>query len=275
MGEIFIEYVLFWMTVHTISVETPKDVLRAARGKNATLPCSYQTSSPNRDGFIQWDKLLRSHTERVLTWTFSTKKYIYGELYQNRARVSNNAEQSDASITIDQLTMDDNGTYECSVSLMSDLGGVSKSRVHLLVLVPPSKPDCSTQGETVIGNDIQLTCQSKEGSPAPQYSWKSYNVQHQERQVAPASMNVALYAGIAGGVAAALVIIGIILYCCCCRDTGKAEDTDVARPNRAAYREPPEQLTELSRRQEEEGEDDYRHEDRRDAGRETPDRAGR
>lgn len=43
-------------------------------------------------------------------------------------------------------------------------------------------------------------------------------------------MNVALYAGIAGGVAAALVIIGIILYCCCCRDTGKAEDTDVARP---------------------------------------------
>ncbi|XP_065780784.1 cell surface A33 antigen [Muntiacus reevesi] len=304
-----------WMTVHTISVETPKDVLRAARGKNATLPCSYQTSSPNRDGFIQWDKLLRSHTERVLTWTFSTKKYIYGELYQNRARVSKNAEQSDASITIDQLTMDDNGTYECSVSLMSDLGGVSKSRVHLLVLVPPSKPDCSTQGETVIGNDIQLTCQSKEGSPAPQYSWKSYNVQHQERQVAPVtgqtfslknistemsgyyicissnevgtescnitvavrppSMNVALYAGIAGGVAAALVIIGIILYCCCCRDTGKAEDTDVARPNRAAYREPPEQLTELSRRQEEEGEDDYRREDRRDAGRETPDRAGR
>lgn len=89
------------------------------------------------------------------------------------------------------------------------------------------------------------------------------------------SMNVALYAGVAGGVAAALVIIGIILYCCCCRDTGKAEDAEVARPNRAAYREPPEQLTELSRRQEEEGEDDYRHEDQRNAGREIPDQAGR
>ena len=46
----------------------------------------------------------------------------------------------------------------------------------------------------------------------------------------PASMNVALYAGVAGGVAAALVIIGVILYCCCCRDTGKAEDAEVARP---------------------------------------------
>lgn len=70
----------------------------------------------------------------MLIWNFETKEYIYGGLYQNRASVSNNAEQSDASITIDQLTMDDNGTYECSVSLMSDLGGVSKSRVHLLVL---------------------------------------------------------------------------------------------------------------------------------------------
>uniref|UniRef100_A0A8C6E085 Cell surface A33 antigen n=1 Tax=Moschus moschiferus TaxID=68415 RepID=A0A8C6E085_MOSMO len=301
-----------WMTVHAIFVETPKDVIRAARGKNVTLPCFYQTSSPNREGFIQWDKLLRSHTESVLIWKFLTKEYIYGELYQKRASVSNNAEQSDASITIDQLTMDDNGTYECSVSLMSDLGGVSTSRVRLLVLVPPSKPHCGIQGETVIGNDILLTCQSQEGSPAPQYSWKSYNVLHQEKApvtgqtfslknistemsgyyicissnevgtascnitvaVRPPSMNVALYAGIAGGVAAALIIIGIILYCCCCRDTGKAKDTKVSQPNRAAYREPPEQLTELSGRQEEEGEDDYRHEDRRDAGRETPDQAG-
>uniref|UniRef100_A0A8C2WDA0 Uncharacterized protein n=2 Tax=Chinchilla lanigera TaxID=34839 RepID=A0A8C2WDA0_CHILA len=36
--------------------------------------------------------------------------------------------------------MDDNGTYECSVSLMSDLQGTSKARVRLLVLVPPSPP---------------------------------------------------------------------------------------------------------------------------------------
>lgn len=45
-----------------------------------------------------------------------------------------------------------------------------------------------------------------------------------------ASMNVALYAGIAGGVVAALIVIGIIVYCCCCRETGKAEDADVMRP---------------------------------------------
>lgn len=33
----------------------------------------------------------------------------------------------------------------------------------------------------MIGNDIQLTCQSQEGSPAPQYSWRSYDQRNQER----------------------------------------------------------------------------------------------
>lgn len=62
------------------------------------------------------------------------KKYIYGNRYENRVRVSNDAELSNASVTIDQLTMDDNGTYECSVSLMSDQDITARSRVRLLVL---------------------------------------------------------------------------------------------------------------------------------------------
>lgn len=45
--------------------------------------------------------------------------------------------------------------------------------------------------------------------------------------------------------------------------------------NRAGYQEPPEQLTELSRRQEEEGEADYRNEDQRGPSRESLDQAGR
>ncbi|XP_041518630.1 cell surface A33 antigen [Microtus oregoni] len=295
-----------WVAVDAISVETTQDILRAARGKSVTLPCTYSTSASDRNGFIQWDKLLRTETERVVTWKFLYKQYIYGTRYENRVIMSNDVDRSDASITIDQLTMDDNGTYECSVSLMSDLEGTSKSRVRLLVLVPPSKPDCGIIGETVIGNNINLTCHSAEGSPSPQYSWKSYNAQNQERPltqpasgqllllknittemagyyvctssnevgvescnitVAPRqpSMNIALYAGIAGGVFAALIIIGIIVYCCCCRDKDeKAEDMEDARVNRAAYQKPQEQRREVSR--EREDKDDYRNEDRRSSG---------
>lgn len=45
-----------------------------------------------------------------------------------------------------------------------------------------------------------------------------------------ASMNIALFAGIAGGVFAALIIIGIIVYCCCCRDKDEKAEEEDARP---------------------------------------------
>lgn len=70
----------------------------------------------------------------MLIWSFDTLDYTYGNLYNNRARLVGNTHQSNASITIDQLTMDDNGTYECSVLLKSDLQGSPKSRIRLLVL---------------------------------------------------------------------------------------------------------------------------------------------
>ncbi|XP_036891086.1 cell surface A33 antigen [Sturnira hondurensis] len=277
-----------WVTVAAISVETPHEVLRAARGKSVTLPCTYHASTSTFQGLIEWDKLLWSHTEKVAVLTLPARSLSHGDRYQHRVTFSDNAQQSDASITIDQLTMDDNGTYECSVSLLQDLEGTSKGRVRLLVLVPPSKPDCGIQGEMVIGNDIQLTCQSEEGSPAPQYSWKSYDLRNQERAgppgmgqtltlknistdtsgfyictssnevgtescnitvtASPPSMNVALYVGIAGGTVVALILISVLIYCCCCRVKGE----DEARPNRSIYREPQEQLRELSQGRQEE-----------------------
>ncbi|XP_066117143.1 cell surface A33 antigen [Saccopteryx bilineata] len=292
-----------WATVGAILVETPQELLRAARGKSVTLPCSYSTAVSTREGFIQWDKLLRSHTEKVVIWTFSTQHYIYGDLFENRVNLSGNAKQSDASITISQLTMDDNGTYECSVSLLEDLDGTSKARVRLLVLVPPSKPDCGIKGETVIGNDIQLSCRSKEGSPEPQYSWKSFNLLNQPRAdppgmgqtlslknisadtsgyyictssnevgtescnitvtVRPPSMNVALYAGIAGGVLAALILVGVLAYCCCCREKDKDRES---RPNRSIY---------LGASREQDEGDDSRPGDQGSNGRQSPDYAGR
>ncbi|XP_028617222.1 cell surface A33 antigen [Grammomys surdaster] len=298
-----------WVAADALTVETTQDVLRAARGGSVTLPCTYSTSVSDREGFIQWSKLLRSQTERVATWNFMTKKYIYGSRYENRVTVSKDVELSDASITIDQLTMDDNGTYECFVSLMSDQDVTSGSRVRLMVLVAPSKPDCGIEGETVIGNNIQLTCHSAEGSPSPQYSWKGYTVLHQQRLLSqpvsgeplllknistetagyyictssnevgtescnitvaprPPSMNIALYAGIAGGSFVALIIIGVIVYCCCCREKNDKEDMEDVRPNRAAYQEPKKQQIEVSRGREDE--DDHRREDHRSSGRSTP-----
>lgn len=54
-----------WAAADAISVETTQDILRAARGSSVTLPCTYSTSASDREGFIQWDKLLRSETVRL------------------------------------------------------------------------------------------------------------------------------------------------------------------------------------------------------------------
>lgn len=44
-------------------------------------------------------------------------------------------------------------------------------------------------------------------------------------------MNIALYAGIAGGTFVALIVIGVIVYCCCCREKDdKAQDMEDMRP---------------------------------------------
>ncbi|NXC94296.1 GPA33 protein, partial [Certhia familiaris] len=180
----------------------------------------------------------------------------YGEGYEHRTEFSGDVDNGDISITIRAVTMEDNGTYACNVRLRNDYPPQS-ALLDLFVLVAPSKPECKILGTPEYGQTINLTCASHEGSPTPKYTWQSFNVQNEPRvlphtegqqitlknisadtsgfyictstnvvgtefcnmtvSVVPPSMNIALYAGIIGGVVAAIVVIGIIAYCCCCR----------------------------------------------------------
>ncbi|NXG05413.1 GPA33 protein, partial [Sakesphorus luctuosus] len=187
----------------------------------------------------------------------------YGEGYENRIQFTGDVNSGDISITIKEVTMEDNGTYVCSVRLRDDPPRQT-ALMSLFVLVAPSKPDCSIVGTPQYGQTINLTCVSQEGSPKPKYTWQSFNVRNEPRvlektegeqitlknisadtsgfyictsknivgmefcnmtvSVVPPSMNIALYAGIIGGAVAALIVIGILAYCCCCRQGGKDAD---------------------------------------------------
>lgn len=48
--------------------------------------------------------------------------------------------------------------------------------------------------------------------------------------VMPPSMNIALYAGVIGGIVGAIIILGIIIYCCCCRKEDYPEDYEMEEP---------------------------------------------
>uniref|UniRef100_A0A8C5SE66 Ig-like domain-containing protein n=1 Tax=Laticauda laticaudata TaxID=8630 RepID=A0A8C5SE66_LATLA len=230
---------LFKTAVHAISVSGPSKAVQAVRGENITLPCNFESTSAETKDFM-FD---------------GTENFI--PAYQGRLRFSNNFENGDAGITLDQVTMQDNGTYECLVEIRNVFPSKSVD-VELLVLVRPSNPVCKIIGNQEYGQNINLTCNSVEGSPEPKYTWQSYDIQNKSRPlqgiavggmlmlknvsinttgyyiclskntvgenkcnimvaIRPPSMNIALYAGIIGGILAAVIIISVLVYCCCCR----------------------------------------------------------
>lgn len=244
------------VSAHALTVEAPTREIRVARGKNATLRCNFKSNSvPYGGDLVVWKKI-NSKVDAVTRYFDGLVQY--GEGYDHRIQFSGDVDSGDISITITAVTMDDNGTYACSVRLREDPPRES-ALLDLFVLVAPSKPECNILGKPEYGQTINLTCVSQEGSPTPTYTWKGFTVQNEPRvlpqtqgqqitlknisadtsgfyictstnvvgtefcnmtvSVVPPSMNIGLYAGIIGGVVAAIVVIGIISYCCCCRES--------------------------------------------------------
>uniref|UniRef100_A0A8C5IFD7 Glycoprotein A33 n=1 Tax=Junco hyemalis TaxID=40217 RepID=A0A8C5IFD7_JUNHY len=267
-------FILFLVLVsaHALTVEAPERQIQVARGRNATLRCNFKTNSAVDRGDLL---LLRSGLMDGVRWQMTQQKQ---GLTLCPRRFTGDAASGDISVTMGAVTMQDNGTYVCSVRLRADPPRQA-ALVDLFVLVAPSKPECKILGTAEYGQTINLTCASQEGSPAPKYTWKSFNVQNEPRPLAytegqqitlknisadtsgfyictstnvvgtefcnmtvsvvPPSMNIALYAGIIGGVVAAIVVIGIIAYCCCCRES---KDTDYEMTAQEDRNEPSRQM---------------------------------
>ncbi|KAJ6662693.1 hypothetical protein lerEdw1_011333 [Lerista edwardsae] len=296
--------------VHALRVETPKKKMEVAKGGNATLPCTFQTSfSLQKGDIVYWTKM--STEVEIINMYLDDGGTMEGMGYQGRVSYSGSPQNGDLSITLNKLTMDDNGTYECSVRLRAD-PPLTHAAMDLVVLVPPSKPVCQIIGRSEYGYNINLTCNSVEGSPKPQYSWQSYDAQNQPRAlegiasggllalknisantagyyiciarnsvgeaqcnmtvaVAAPSMNIALYAGIIGGVVAALIIIGVLAYCCFCR---KKNEKDYEMTETENKYEPPKKVpVEIRGPAEEEiqdEEEDYDEKEDEESGKHKP-----
>ncbi|XP_062983775.1 cell surface A33 antigen [Elgaria multicarinata webbii] len=168
--------------IYALTVETPQKKLEVNKGNNATLQCHFQTPVPNREigDLAAWRKLPKR--EEFFSMRLDNGKEFINVAYQGRLSVSGNVNNGDVSITINQVTMDDNGTYECSVRLL-EYPPMELANMDLLVLVPPSKPECKIIGKLEYGQNVNLTCNSIEGSPAPKYSWQSYDTQNHPRQL--------------------------------------------------------------------------------------------
>ncbi|XP_074890842.1 cell surface A33 antigen [Buteo buteo] len=278
------------VTAHGLTVEAPTKEIQVARGNNVTLRCHFKTKASITSGdFVVWKKI--NSADDAVTRYFDGLVQ-YGKGYENRIQFSGDVDKGDISITINAVTMEDNGTYVCNVRLRNDPPRQTAT-LALFVLVAPSKPECRILGTTEYGQTINLTCISHEGSPKPRYTWQSFNVQNEPRvlqttegeqitlknisadtsgyyictstnivgkefcnmtvSVVPPSMNIALYAGIIGGAVAAIIVIGILAYCCCCRAD---KDKDYEMTEREDRNEPSKETPTGHRRAEDDVEDE-------------------
>ncbi|XP_078089086.1 LOW QUALITY PROTEIN: glycoprotein A33 (transmembrane), paralog a [Mustelus asterias] len=172
--------------VNAIDVITPTDALEVARGGNVRLSCKYVSTVLSRDGLnIQWFK----HPDQPDSDLINVIMYFYGGIrklgnnYMDRVNFTGDIDKNDCSIQISKLVMEDSGFYGVEVRNPLDLDGNRDGRIDVTVLVPPSKPICAIEGKAEYGQNVKLTCHSKEGSPKPTYSWQSFSGQNQLRQL--------------------------------------------------------------------------------------------
>ncbi|XP_051520787.1 V-set and immunoglobulin domain-containing protein 2-like [Myxocyprinus asiaticus] len=149
-------------------------------GSLAELSCTYDTHAT--EGFtLEWrysaPGMPAVQAKRVLY--YNGRLYWVNSWEGRMTLVQNPPVKGVASVKIINAQSSDAGLYICEVTNPSDWSGSGQGLINLTVLVPPSKPVCQLQGNTYMGNDVTLSCQSSQGLPTPIYSW------HREQNAAP------------------------------------------------------------------------------------------
>ncbi|XP_022055049.1 coxsackievirus and adenovirus receptor homolog [Acanthochromis polyacanthus] len=148
--------------------------IEKASGQSVKLDCHF-TLAPEDSGplDIEWSLVSSdSQSEDKVVILYSGDR-VYEDYYPPmKGRVHFNSadpKNGDASINLIGLKSSDSGTYNCKVKKAP---GIRSRKLHLIVMVKPSKPRCYTEGPTVEGKDIVLRCTADEGTKPMQYSWE-------------------------------------------------------------------------------------------------------
>ncbi|NXK52767.1 VSIG1 protein, partial [Chauna torquata] len=152
-----------------IVVTVPEKIVNVTTGGNATLLCTYTSSQPLGNFFIQWSFYSAKESQLHNIYYYSGgQSYSYGE-FNNRITAATGP--GNASITISNMQPSDTGSYTCEVFNPQDDSGQSQKSVIVNVLVKPSNPFCKIEGTPEKGHLIYLLCRCEEGLPRPTYHW--------------------------------------------------------------------------------------------------------
>lgn len=100
-----------------LSVVTDQAKVISRRGGNATLPCRFQrdpASGPNPKLRIKWTKLTSDYLKEIDVFVaMGYHKRSYGQ-FHGRVHLQGDGD-SDASLVINDITLEDYGRYKCEV----------------------------------------------------------------------------------------------------------------------------------------------------------------
>ncbi|NXU71942.1 VSIG1 protein, partial [Oreotrochilus melanogaster] len=155
--------------ISCVVVTVPEKTVNVTTGGNATLLCTYTSSEPLGNFFIQWSFYSAKESQLHTIYYYSEgQSYSYGE-FKNRITAATGP--GNASITISNMQPSDTGSYTCEVFSPQGDAGQSQKSVIVSVLAKPSKPFCKIEGVPEKGHLIYLLCRCEEGLPHPTYHW--------------------------------------------------------------------------------------------------------
>ncbi|XP_059199244.1 cell surface A33 antigen-like isoform X2 [Centropristis striata] len=172
----------------SMKVSIPEKEYEIARGEDITLTCSFAPARAIGNALVvTWEVYPEKEgdpTKSVGTY-FINNPIDIAPAYEGRATMEVDVARLVSTLTIKQVTIQDSRIYQCSVIVPNDDEGNTAASTFVLVLVPPSPPNCGIEGEATYFQDISLTCASVEGSPTPGYTWRTYTVQNMPREFPP------------------------------------------------------------------------------------------
>uniref|UniRef100_H3BWB4 Myelin protein zero like 3 n=1 Tax=Tetraodon nigroviridis TaxID=99883 RepID=H3BWB4_TETNG len=135
--------------VSSITVKTPAD-LQASKGDTVTLSCTFISSStPTSKMTVDWSYRPPTGGPPQTFFHFSSRAFLPLEgQFSGRIRWRGTPARSDASISLVNATLNDNGTYTCSVRNPPDVHGSPSS--HTLLTVTPKAPSIRFSDVTVL-----------------------------------------------------------------------------------------------------------------------------
>uniref|UniRef100_A0A8C5PCJ5 CXADR like membrane protein n=1 Tax=Leptobrachium leishanense TaxID=445787 RepID=A0A8C5PCJ5_9ANUR len=137
---------------------------------NVTLPCRHQLGSLGEQSLdIEW-LFNDSNQKKSVVISYSSGQVYHGENSHGRFNfASTNFLAGDATILITSLQPSDAGLYICKVK---NAGQYKWNDIKLEVLVKPSEPECSIQGEKLEGKNVTLHCNSSSDTTPIYYRWQ-------------------------------------------------------------------------------------------------------